>query len=677
MIQYYRLGSGLVGEKYSEVPALGPRTINFYMDNEGMLANYPGKTDQFRRDTIDHAGTPPTTDTLITRIQAFTDVWGVDHIVFVRGDELCEKYGNGYVVLYTFKGRQYFDGVCLPDMFVYQSKLIVTNFGDPVLIYDGRVGVHPLGVHEAPLPPDPRPGRAPYSYNTDTGAPLYSMGYGPFRYKAWWFTGRVPTNGPGDNLKADGESYAKGVYQLVAQYTDRFGNKGPVSAPSGPVSIAPNSPLSSASASYYTDDPTGISPEFLAYDWTPPQIESHIDGIVIGSTLNLNQDGGSGIEGVYYQALKRAGNYPTRSIQQLPDYLLAQAEAIDLNVQGPPSCGQGTTWGQRICLWDLEDPFRFLWSDLTYMGQFRSTNEFRANDRARQAVSLGDRVLMVSQSAVEVLYDNNGVMQLLEQQFSFGSNHGRSLLDVGGSVFGLWTRGWGFFDGEQFVDVEAPYFLKGNYVDNQFYLMRAVLWGRYYLLSFRLDATEEGPTNLLMFNLDSKQWYLLDEQVWDLTVWRGALLGCSNSIYELFKGQYPPSNLEVYRLVAPQETPASVRSIEGMFLYMEPSSSAQAAVEVEGAFFNEPSATKEDLTLLPAYSSVKKNNYPVTHWKTTFKYAGDNRWSAPGFMSLTVDLDIPIASYNQTIFFDFPEGHPIRLQGLGINWSDQMSGVPL
>lgn len=674
---YYRLGYGMVGEGTFPQPVLGPRTINFYVDQEGYLVNYPGKTDLFRRDQAAHVGAPPALDpgTPITRIQAFTDVWGVDHIVYVRGASLCEMYGNGVRTLYTFVGRKVL-GKFFPDLFVFQSKLIITNFGDPVLMWDGLKAVQPLGIHEAPLPPDVRSGQAPFTSDPGHATnPFFNQGYGPYKYKGYWWPGQTPSNGPGDNLQVDNVTPASGVYQLVAQFMDEYGNKGPVSAPSNPISIQSNT-ATTAPGDDYSDSPLVYNPEFLTWDSTPPQSERHAVGLIVGSTLSLNQNGGAGSEDSYFVCHEQSAPYPTRGVQQLADYQLAAAEAIDLAVSGPPSCGQGATWGQRICLWDLEDPFRFLWSDSVMFGQFRSTNEYRGQDKARAAVPVGDRVLLVSSTSVEILYDNSGVMTRLEQQFSFGSNHGRSLLDVGGAVFGLWTRGWGFYDGDQFVPVPAPYFLQGSYVDNQFYVMQACLFQRSYLLSVRLNAETEGPTHLIKFDLDTRQWFLLDEQVWDMTVWKGTLLGCATSIYELFKGQFAASTLELFKLTAGKDNVLQQRSINNIELFLEPGSAAEATCVVSGSFLTDPVETVEGLVLQPALSSASKNKYKTPYWNTKYLYADLPLWAAPGSMVLTVNTKTPVTAVAHTLLFEFPAAHPIRLQGLGITWSDDQRGYP-
>lgn len=670
------LGAGLSGSVSHQGVALGDGSFNFYPDGEGYLVNYPGRTDWFYRpiDGQSLLGTPPTTTEAITRVITFRDVRGKEHIVFVRDDELCENVGNGYRVLYTFRGINYFGDKFFPDLFIHESKLIIVNFGDPVLLWDGLEGVHPLGVQEIPLPPDTRVGPMPWTEET-VGGDRRSKAYGPWRYKTFWWPGSRPYNGPGDNLGADGTTKVEGYYQAVIQFFDKYGNKGAVSPPSRITKVKPNYNIASVAMNLvveYNDTPEWSSAEYLILDYYPPLTEAHIAGVLVGRTLSQNPDGGAGAEGVYFVNYTYQDTCIGRAVLRMSDGTLANQSQIDTGVRGPPQATGGCSSKNRIFLWGLEDPFLVVFSDKSLFGQFRTTNEYRAKDHVRRVIPVGDRILVITRSTTEVLYETaNGDIGVLEQDFYNGSLYGRSFVDVGGLVFGLWNRGFGFYDGAKHTFVETPYFLQALYVDNRFHVASAIQFNDWYMIALRKDMQDPEPNYLLIYDMKGHRWFQVKESVYDLAIWKEAILGCEDSIYELFKGAFDSeSSIVVQGLLPPDTSPLGQRNLINLRLLMEPSGIDNFEATVEGEIVG-PSSEGGDMHSLPSHQSASRQRQPIPYWDTKFLYASEPQWGAPSDVWIDARLKKPVSGYLHTIRLDFPVSHQVRIKALGVTFGEE------
>lgn len=669
------LAPGLGDQEESSFAQLGDGTVNFYPDGEGYIVNYPGKTDIFKRpqQPPSYLGTPPPLGTSITRVLAFRDVRRKEHVVFVRGAELCVVYGNSYRVIYTFGGQDFENGKFFPTLFVHEAKLIIANLGDPVLLWDGIKEVHPLGVQETPLPPQPRTGKAPW---TESYADGTDKAYGPWAYRVFWWPGAHPVNGPGQNLGADAVTKVHTLTELVVQFFDEYGNHGPPSPPSNTIDVKPDTLISAPSSGneIYTDTPEYNSPEFLVFDYYPPQVESHIVGVRVGRTLNLNLDGGAGARGVYFTEVVVPDTTTGRGVCLLTDGQLANSTPIDLLTRGPTQAAIGCSWNRRVLLAGHEDPYVVSISDLGLFGQFRTT--YRAADHVKAIVPMGDRVVVVTRSTVETLYDNNGATAILEQNRAYGSIYGRSFVEVGNTVFGLWNHGFGFYDGTKLTLVPAPYFLQDVYVDARSYVYAAVKNGDWYYLSVRKDLVTTGQNYLLLFHLVTHQWYLLNESVYDVAVWQGAVLGCNDSLYQLFRGTAAMATLVVKGLVPAGRNMLNQRSLTSFRLLLEPSSVATLELEIDGDLTSEQgTTTQRPFHSLPSRSAGERQEHPLPYWSTDFQYAETPAWVAPRDVWVSGVYNLMVVGYSHSMKLKAPAGHPLRLKALGLTFSEDARGL--
>jgi len=653
---YLRFGPGLIDAQQTDLARLGEGSVNFYPSDEGeYLQNYPGRTDYFQRNKNDsYIGTPPSLSTSITRMTIFLDFRGKEHLVFVQGANLCESYGNGFRVLYTFLGQPFSDRY-YPAIFVHAAKLIIANHGDPVLMWDGLENVHPLGVQEAGLPPEVRVSLPPF---------VAAWVYGAFAYATYWWTQKAPISGPSKCKGADGTTRVSYYGEAVIQFEDKYGNKGRCSPPSRIFEVKPEyDPV------LYEGAPAYFVSEFAVADYYPPLVEDHITGVTFGRTLNLNPDGGLGSHGIYYKESHRQQTVYNRITMQATDAVLTAGGLIDTLVSGPPQASGGCSWKELVVLWGLEDANVVAISDDGFFGQFRGSRQFRANDNVRAGVPMGDRLAVITRSTVEVLYlANDGSLGVLQQDFANGSLYGRSFVDVGdGTIFGLWNRGFAFYNGETHDFVECPYYLKALYLDERFHVQSAVKANEWYILTVRKDLVSAKNNYMILYHLTVRQWYLIEESVFDLCFWDNKFYGCDNSIYQLFRGTYSrPAVVSVRGLIPQGSTILSQRSVMNLRLLLQPSSSAQFGVDLTGEF-NSNEAESDPTFSLPSAQSVDRARQPVDHWgKVNLLYSDRPRWIAPRDVWITPVIGNSVAGYSHSVKVTFPVGHLVKIKALGI-----------
>lgn len=673
---YFPLGAGLTDSMESVGFGLGEESYNFWIDREGYLVNYPGKTDIFLRPSGDwpvYLSVPPLMNEKITRIKVFTDYLGNEHIVFVRKDKLCVVNGNGYDILYTFVGDS--DGdYYFPSMFVHESKLIIANFGDIVLIWDGVKKVNPLGVHEIPQPPDLRSHAAP-GMELDSGA-TGAAEYGFWSWYGFWWPQEMPLSGPSENVNTDGDKIS-GLYRIVAQYEDEYGNKGRVSPPSNIVSVLKRREIGTLTMTHPYN-----SVHFLISSWLPPAIEDHIFYVALGRTANLDSEDAQGGDYAYdsFYHEKTIDNVTEcRYVHQLMDTDIIANGPFDMTVGPPPQASIGCSWKSRVLLAGLDDENLVIWSDTGKFGQFRATNQYRAVAPVKCVIPVEDRVVIISATSTEVLYESNGSMAILGQDFANGSMYGRSFVDVGGSIFGLWNNGFGYYDGEKFEFVDTPYYIKSIYVDRRHYVHSAVNWNEWYILSVRtMDATSQDNNKIVLYNFATKMWYIIKESVFDLAHWDGVFLGVYDSIYEMFKGPYAGDCSISVQGLLPKEVSDVIqkRSILGVALLMESSSSAKVSVDLRDMLGAEHDET--DTVAMPSRQAISMVDGSEPVWddsRTVLKYSSRIKWNAPGDNWIKLPMHKPVTSYAHKLTIAFEGGHRVRIKGLMLTISDSQDGV--
>tara|TARA_R110000824_G_scaffold178505_3_gene358248 strand:+ start:4379 stop:6580 length:2202 start_codon:yes stop_codon:yes gene_type:complete len=710
---------GLSQEHETDGSVLGEDTINFFPDGDGYLVNYPGRAEYFREPTAEErevkypseidlpefSGTvgsaqnsytvPPTGR--FTKVKIFRDPFGQSHIVFVVDNKLCVVEGNGYKVIYTFSGVQR-ESASEPRLFNHNNFLVIANLGDPVLIWDGRQDVVPLGVTEIPDPPTVSIDKAPwYTLFGDTSTALslsarvgqvvdglvggIRSSYGYWGNLGIWYSGPVDYEPGGthhglhiENRYEDPRNWNETYWRWKIRYFDRYGNLGPVSGSTPTLRIpknlaimsTPNSPEMSKSQAISLADFDGKS--WSTVYWRPPKHDWHIAGAILYKTLDLHKDKANSKD-VYYQEYTQNNTNCCRHTSIAGDTALTASSLLDSDADGPPSTDMAASWGSRIVIRDPLSKEKLLYSDQGQMGQFRASNVYKAKDSIEALLPLGDRLLIITSSTSEILYYNrNGDIQHLETFENKGSLYGNSFAVFGDQAFGLFNDGFFIFNGQSFKKVKSPYFLKGNYIDQWLSgVQDSVVQGEWYFLSVRKELTSSENNIILMCHLPTGRWFQVSESVRDMDVSGDYIIGVDDSIYFLYRGNtYSSSTIHMRGVLNSKNGIMQESTLSNLSLFLDPSSKNDVSVEVTGS--NEFDAKTGSAVSYPARSTVTKDvdYYPYFNDdKTTWE--DGVKWVSPNDFHIDVDLDNNVTAFKHDIKFTF--AGPQRVKAIGIEHS--------
>lgn len=636
-------------------------TINFYPTLDGYLVNYPGKVDLFVRgedppEGTDFRAVPPSTSDEYTRVAAFTDFLGVDHIVFVEGANIRTVEGNGSRLLYTLTGVAR-DGKYFPTLFIHDSKMVIVNQGDVPLIWDGVDAMQPLGVNEVPHPPW-------VELNDPMGR--WNTLYDPYKWKNRSYYGSAYIPG----YTTDG--LHRYDTRVRCQFVDRFGNKGRASAES-PIQFCPNidAVIAGGSGSILTGHGNWHRLA-MTIAWNNPKIDHHVTGVNVARTGQLNQGGTLiGSPSVFYVEHAQLNTTQTRYTSKLGDSSLVMQAVMDLDVVPPPSASIGCSWASRIFLVS-DDNMQVRYSDLGFFGQFRATQELTPYSHATALVPAGDRLFIIGETSTEVFYEHqaSGLIALLEQDIEHGSMYGNSFVAAGdGVVFGLWNKGFGFYNGVDHKFVKEPYYIRSIYMDNTNFIHNAIKIDDWYYLVIRKDHVSSENNVIVMYNFAIDQWYVIGESLWDLCYWNEEVIGVDNSIHVLFRGEAFPEARFVTGGLAPDGITSS-KTLKEMRILMEPSSTAEVRVEVrnEARF----SSKIGQGTAYPSTGQIQRRNYPHAYWNhPKHTWEEEPSWLAPGDFWMVPYIEGVVSGMSHVIDVTFGQHHPVRIKALGLVYTQQ------
>ena len=712
---------GLTQEKETDGSTLGEETVNFYPDGEGYLVNYPGKTRYYRYDTYIQDGeviesfvpdvpnvtpnmssytTPPKGK--MTRIFFYRDSSNQQHIVFVMAKKLCVVEGNGYKVLHNFQGQSR-DGACYPQLFTHNNFLIIANLGDPMLLWDGFQDVVPVGVTEAPDVPSVSVSRAPWygdegEKKTSATTPARTVMYysttgligGHFSKYGWWGNQGIWPVGPltyepgghyhglsDEGSYFDPRNWNDTKWRWRVRYYDRYGNLGPASAATGVVTIPKNVPLLSQEAmpGGSLDDKNTLAnydgKSFATVYWSPPKHDWHIAGAIVYKTLDLHPDKGNSTEQFYVE--KQFNNAVIgRHTSVAGESVLSANSKMDRSVSGPPSTNLAASWGNRIVVRDPEFKERMLYSDPNEMGEFRSSNTYRARDTIETLLPLGDRLLVITKSTTEVLYyDSSGNIRHLETYEDKGTSYGPSFAVFGDHAFGLFNDGFFLFDVQKFTETHTPYYLERDYIDKWHEVQNSVVQGEWYFLSIRKELHTEDNNVILMCHLPTSRWFQVEESVRDMAVIGDYILGVMDEIYFLYRGaNYAESKIHLNGLLTERGV-LKEKTLSSMSILLEPTSTNTCTVKFTGSdSFDERWGQARTY---PAKSTVTKGVASYPYWgddDTKWHNPGDEQrydWVSPNDFHIKVNLHNNITDFKHDVILNF--SGPQRVKAISFEYS--------
>ena len=711
---------GLSQEVETDGTVLGEDTFNFFPDGEGYLVNYPGKTNYYIAAPPVDAAAPTRDDPILpdspgtvgsaisiyttppsgkfTRIKMFRDQYGQQHVVFVVDNTLCVAEGNGYRVIYNFVGIQH-DGASYPSLFNHQNFLIIANLGDPVLMWDGREDVCPLGVTEIPDPPMVSVGVVPWytslgrSKNqagrtlvtgSAPGTPNASLIGGRFtKYGYWgnpgvWYSGPISYE-PGGHyhgLAAAGEyhdprNWNNTFWRWKVRYIDKYGNVGPESEGTPITKINKNDaymvypafPETARDEKVSLRDWDGKS--FATVYWRPPKHDWHIAGAILYKTLDLHKDKANSAE-VFYREHTENNINCCRHTSLAGDSTLVNMGLMSGKVQGPPSTDLAASWGTRIIMRDPLNKEKMLYSDASKPGQFRPSHVYKAKDTIEALLPLGDRLLIVTKSTSEILYYNReGGIAHLETHENKGSYYGRSFAVFGDQAFGLFNDGFFLFDGQRFTPTKSPYFLKKDYIDRWHSVQNSVVQGEWYFLSIRKEMTGGENNFILMCHLPTSRWFQIKESVRDMEVSGEYILGVKDDISFLFRGSdYAESKIHIRGLLNSKNGVMRESTLSGLSLFLEPTSKNDVSVTVTGS--NEFDTKGGSAVSYPSKSTVTKDVQYYPYFDDSVSSWNDSDWVAPNDFHIEVELNKNVTAFKHDMKFTF--AGPQRIKAVGIEY---------
>lgn len=660
-----------IGNKVS----LDDGTINIYPDDEGYLVNYPGKKSYFWRHEeeqpptgADSYGVAPDVGDGWTRVFSFKNFLGNTLLVLVVEDKLVYLTGLDYVVLHIFNGYSP-DGFYYPSFFVSDGRLIISNPGDPVLQWDGVNSIRPLGVLETPTPPVVHGSIHPHIVGH---SPEH---YFPFKDATCWGPQLEPaeladgtssggpswrTNSAGDNIPTE--------YSWVVQYSDEYGNKGRASSPS------PLQNFQVPFGSEFTfDDIVHTLLWYYVYPlvlWQPPKHDNHIFGVTIGRTTNQNIDDAAyiGGPGVFYREEVRLDCIHHRFTSTSSDETITAGTLIDLDVEGPPSAIMGCHFAGRIWLLD-SDRSLIHYSDLALTGQFRATNQIRPVSITVAMMPAGDRLFIIGHDSTQVYYEHPTLgPALFEEDLDNGSEHGNSFVKIGdGAVFGLWNKGFGYYDGREHKFVDVPFYISSLYLDNRGEVHRAVRAGDWYYLTIRKDYVTTNNNVIVMCHLPTNRWYVVEDDLNDIVKVGEEILGVSDDLYYIFRGdEYPEAKLRTTGFIPDGSHPTQQRTINDLRLMVYPTAFIDVDLVLEGESRN--GLTSEQTVMIhPSDTKHKRGSHPLPYWGAPRReFSGDHEWTAPNDVWITPRGQRAITAFYHKIDISIPAGNPFRIKGFSV-----------
>ena len=307
-----------------------------------------------------------------------------------------------------------------------------------------------------------------------------------------------------------------------------------------------------------------------------------------------------------------------------------------------------------------------LYSDPGQMGEFRSSNVYKAKDAIEALLPLGDRLLIITRSTSEVLYyDNGGLIHHLETFEDKGSSYGPSFSVFGDQAFGLFNDGFFRFDGKKFAETNSPYYLEKGYIDRWHDIQNSVVQGEWYFLSIRKEMFSDENNYILMCHLPTSRWFQVKEEVRDMAVIGDYILGVKDTIYFLFRGDtYEDSTIHISGLLS--SGVLIEKTLSSMSVMLEPASKNPMTVSVSGA--DSFDKVYGSATSYPSKSTVLKSvdYYPFYNDDKTSWGEGYD-WVSPNDYHIRINMAKNVTDFKHDVTLGF--SGPQRVKALSFEYS--------
>jgi hypothetical protein len=638
VVSYFAGQATASGTDHTQILVLGEQSYNLYVKDE-MLVNYNGRSDLYIRDEDDPGGdndlfsfNPPSTNQGFDNIFYFPDQSGGKNVVFTHGGKLCVKVNNTYKILVDSDlGRLFY--------FLHEGKLIILSESSYPLVWDGVAKPTEFGVREIPEPPW-------VNVLVPPGMSWNLSGHTPWEYTSIWGNQKAIAPGPGDQYdSSDPPVEIDGYYAWACQYVDRFGNVGPVS-PGSSICKVPNGRRSSPNNWYYP------------VVTVSPSLSEQVFWIQAGRTANLHQDDVAGMSGYgtfYIDNMLSIAESSYTSIQY--DNTIRQTGQMKTGFYGPPKATIGCSHKGRIYLAGLDNPCLVIWSESGGFGNFSDGQAYKSRGTVTALVTMGDRLCVITDTSIDVLYEGKDGPQVLSIDDSVGAKFGLSMTPFANGVIGYFNSGFGLYDGSKVVKIEIPWFFEQP---NSRISGRAVSSSDSYFVPVVFNSTR----CLLMFRNGSM--FRLNEGVSSLAFVEDKLLGTDDSLYCLFSGRWQQSCLSINGIVPPNSLPHLTRRLMSIRIMANAGGLADASVFVFGRYEQDALIIRE-FPFVPSENANDRNTRLFQVWDSLDEYGA--RWASPGDHWIIPSGASGPDSMKHSVEFVFPENQNVAIRFVAIEFS--------
>lgn len=411
----------------------------------------------------------------------FVDQWGRQRQVLVVGDGIYTLDGIDPTLIFTYPtpGRV--------ELIVHQNHVIFLNPHHPPVKWDGEALTW-LGVRDIPQAPRIRKTQLDSS-------DIYFSSYDSWGASALNYR---PPVGPQHDDSLEQET--RGWWWKLAFMNSRgqVGRWG-------------------AASFEYLESTGGTVPDrrWLTVEWQrpsdagPANLGSDITYAVLARTGNTWTDPEAGA--FFIQDI-----YPITQNHSTDNHSdAALADAITEDNFPPVNASFGCVYKDIVLIsGNLDDPYGVWHSKPGFMEAWPELNYYKARDVVTAVLPLSDRVVIVTESGIEVIVlTDTGNFALFRKEDGKGSVYGRSLVVYKDSIFGIWNSGYGIFDGFAFkgqVDVYGELF---DYIDPRMTLQGVLdRHGNYWCLAgYRSDDTGSGASHVIHYSFAFNAWFRVKE----------------------------------------------------------------------------------------------------------------------------------------------------------------------
>lgn len=445
----YSFTGGETDHEFKTAGKISSRSYNFLPDEKGFLRTFRG------RKKILFPAPEEIHDTHVTNGITFIDIFGRERNVIVAGRNVLSIDGETLTSIFTYPASPAIvsdnDHVHV-TMFEHQKHLILLHPHHPPLKWNGDEPVNWVGVREVPNSPEV------HTYSVDQTTQLWGGYNAPdgnidgSGHLIWGAITDVTSTPPyypavflqsdlapeADRTVADPES----MYHWRVAFQNSNGQIGRWSSPATWKVVGTKGTNAEEKAL------TRLLPIIewgRPEDKGPGQVGTDITHVWLCRTGNTIADPDAGayfLQGIYPYTQNRT-----------TDNKAGLSLAVDEDNFSPVNGGLGCSFKDTVLVsGSPEDPYGVFYSKPGYWESFPVLNYYKAADVVTAVLPLSDRVVVVTRTTIEVLtfQPSTGTFALMRKDDRRGSYLGRSLVVYKDNVFGIFSDGYGVFDGFQY-----------------------------------------------------------------------------------------------------------------------------------------------------------------------------------------------------------------------------------